>query len=168
MMRDYFLRLEVIFPTCFCNGYSCIFSQVLLSVLESSFGIFTNETLPIITKLAAAMDEKKSDITPTKTLQKKNTTKREKYIDKLTKQLKEWDKELEVFEQKSEERLTGLRKNLSQRIEKLRDKRNELRTKLDQLGDVSEEAFKDIKVDSEKLWNDIKQGFKKVRKEMKK
>lgn len=114
------------------------------------------------------MEEKKTDVTPTKTLEKEKSTKREKYIDKLTQQLKDWDKELEEFEEKNEKRLTELRKNLNQQVEKLRTKRNELRTKLDKLEGVSEEAYKKVKVDAEKLWNDIKKGFKTARKEMKK
>lgn len=113
------------------------------------------------------MEEKKSDITPTKTLKEKST-KREKYINKLTEQLKEWDKELEEFEETSEKRLSELRKKLNQKVGTLRNKRDELRSKLNRLEEVGEEAFKDVKVDTEKLWNDLKKRFKTIRKEMKK
>ncbi len=113
------------------------------------------------------MKEKKPEVTPTKTLDKKKSTKREKYIDQLTQQLKDWDKELEEFEEKNEKRLSELGQDLNKQVEKLKTKRDELRSKLDKFEDVSEEAYKKVKGDAEKLWNDIKKEFKTARKEMK-
>lgn len=100
--------------------------------------------------------------------EEKTRTKREKYIKKLTKQLKEWDRELEDLEQKSSKRLTELQKNLDRQLENLKTKRNELRGKMNRLEGVSGQAFKDIKADTQKLWDSLKKGFKTIRKELKK
>jgi chromosome segregation ATPase len=106
--------------------------------------------------------------TPTKTLQSSKSTKREEYIDKLTKQLKEWDNELKKLEAQSEKRLFEWRERVNWQLDRLHTKRNELRMKINRIEDVSEEAFKDIKNDTEILWTNIKQGFNELRKEIKK
>lgn len=95
-------------------------------------------------------------------------SKREAYIEKLAEQLKKWDHEMEEFEKKSEKKLSDLKVNLTQKIESLRVKRDELRVKLNRVEDLGEEAFQNIKKDIEKLWKDTRQGFKTIRKEFRK
>ncbi|MGD8749306.1 MAG: hypothetical protein PVI44_12655 [Balneolaceae bacterium] len=103
-----------------------------------------------------------------KMTKKASSSKREEFIDKLTEQLKKWDRELAEFEEKREKRFSELRETLAKRVENLKIKRNDLQKKLDRVGGVSEEAFRGIKKDIEKLWNDIKKSFKVMQKGLKK
>jgi len=93
---------------------------------------------------------------------------RAKYIDKLTKQLKKWDRDIESLEEKSEKRIDKIRTNFSDKIKNLKARRDELRAKLNRLEETGEKAFQDIKKDIEKLWKDTQKGFDSAKKELKK
>ena len=110
------------------------------------------------------MDEQMKKRTPTKTLKTKSASKREKYIDKLSQQLREWDRELVELEEKGGHRIGKLRKNMHRKLEQLRTKRNELQEQLERIEEVSESSYKSMKADTEKLWKDIKKAFKNIRK----
>lgn len=97
----------------------------------------------------------------------KGSMKREKYIDKLTEQLKEWDKELKELEHKAGGKFTDIKSKFAQRLEKTKKKRDQLRNKLNKFEKAGEEVSKDIKNDFEILWNDIKDGIKNMRKQLK-
>lgn len=99
---------------------------------------------------------------------KVSSTKREKYIDKLSAQLKKWDRELEEFEEKNKKRLSELKQDLADRLNNLKTKRSKLDQKMDQLEGVGETTYQNIRKDAEKLWKDLKNGFSSLRKEMKK
>ena len=57
---------------------------------------------------------------------------------------------------------------MNDRVEKLTAKRDELRDKMERMGDAGGEAFKSIQKDAEKLWKDTQKGFSSIRKEFKK
>jgi len=101
---------------------------------------------------------------------KKDTSasKRKEYIDKLTKQLKNWDKELSEFEDKGSKKITDLQTALSRKLDQLKGKRNDLRKKVDSVESVSEDTFRSLKGDIEKMWSDVKNRFEGLRKELKK
>ncbi|HKL19037.1 MAG TPA: hypothetical protein VJ905_08705 [Halalkalibaculum sp.] len=97
----------------------------------------------------------------------KGAMKREKYIDKLTRQLKEWDKELTELEKKAGDKYTDLKSKFAQRMDQTKKKRDELRKKLNRLEKAGEEVSKDLKNDFEILWKDIKDGIANMRKQLK-
>ncbi len=99
---------------------------------------------------------------------KKPNTKREEYIDKLSSQLKKWDRELEVFEEQNKKRFSELKQDLANRLNNLKTKRSKLDQKMDQLEEVGETTYKSIRKDADKLWNDLKDGFSSLRKKIKK
>ncbi len=98
---------------------------------------------------------------------KKGSKKREKYIEKITMQLKEWDKELSELEEKAEAKYKDLKHKFGQKLDQTKKKRNEFRTKLDKLEKAGEETSKDLKNDFEMLWKDIKEGTQNMRKQLK-
>ena len=97
----------------------------------------------------------------------KGSMKREKYIEKLTKQLKEWDKELAELEHKAGDKFNDIKSKFSRKLEQTKIKRDELRKKLAKLEKAGEEVSKDLKNDFEILWKDIKDGIKNMRKQLK-
>lgn len=95
--------------------------------------------------------------------EKTSMTKREKYIDKLSAKLKEWDRELEEFEKKNEERFSEFKQDMNERLENLKTKRTQLGQKIDRIEDMGEDTYKKIKKDVDKLWKDLKSGFSALR-----
>jgi len=107
-------------------------------------------------------------VTSQKKSRKTSESKRKEYIEKLTEQLKKWDQELAVFEKKSDKRIAELKTNLTQKLATIKQKQNELKDKINRVGGISEDAYRKVKVDIEKLWKDITKSFKGLRKELKK
>jgi len=95
-------------------------------------------------------------------------SKRKEYIDKLTTQLRKWDGELDELQKTSDKKISDVKLNLNQKIQKLRERRDEFKNKLNKLEDVSDEAYHSLKADIDKLWKNIKDSFEVVRKELKK
>jgi hypothetical protein len=100
--------------------------------------------------------------------EKAKKSEREKYIDKLSSQLKEWDRELEDIEQKTEKRFKEIQFAYRKRVDNLKEKRMRMKDKINKLKESGEVAFDPVKKDLEKLWKDAKTGLKTFRKEIKK
>lgn len=98
---------------------------------------------------------------------KKGSKKREEYIEKITGQLREWDKELSELEQKAGDRYKDLKHRFGQLLEETKNKRDEFRKKLNRLEKAGQEASKDLKNDFEILWKDIREGIDNMRKQLK-
>lgn len=99
---------------------------------------------------------------------KTSMTKREKYIDSLSKQLKKWDHDIEEFEKKNQARFSEIKQDISKRLEALKAKRRKLTQKMDRLKDVGKNTYIKIKKDADKLWKDLENGFATLRKEISK
>lgn len=95
-------------------------------------------------------------------------SKREKYIDKLSKQLKKWEQELTELEEKSGKKVEEMKGTLAKNMENFRARRDQLKEKVQRLEQAGEEAFKEIRTDTEKLWNDAQNALQGIRKELKK
>ena len=98
----------------------------------------------------------------------KTITKRSEYIDKLTNQLKKWDKDLVEFETQREKRKDKVKAEVTKHIHKLRTQHSEMKQKMNRFKEAGDAASKSIKQDLEKLHKDIEKGFDRVRKELKK
>ncbi|NGP89856.1 hypothetical protein [Fodinibius halophilus] len=103
----------------------------------------------------------------TATDEKKSVEKREEYIDNFTAKLKEWNRELERFEINNERKLTQLRQKMDKSISQLKAERDKLNNKLDRVEIVGRENFKNLQKDLDTLWEDLKEGFSAVKKELK-
>ena len=111
---------------------------------------------------------KKEKTAPSKISKKAKKNKREEYIDELTSRLKKWDRELAEFEEKSEQRKARIKATLSEKIDNLKARRQEIREKIARLEDAGEDAFKNVKSDIENLWKDIKKGIGSIKKRVEK
>lgn len=98
---------------------------------------------------------------------KKGSKKRQEYIEKISGQLREWDKELSELEHKAESKYKDLRKQFGQMLDQTKKKRDDFQKKLDKLEKAGEEASKDLKNDFEVLWKDIREGIQTMQKQLK-
>lgn len=88
---------------------------------------------------------------------------REEYIDKLEKQLREWNDQIDELQQQAATESKEIKAKLSKRMDEMKKKRAELRTKLNKIKESGDEAFDAIKDDTERLWQDVKKGFSEIR-----
>lgn len=95
-------------------------------------------------------------------------SKRGEFIDKMAHKLKEWDKEIEKYEEIARNKKVGLQKEINKKITNLKSRREELHQKMERFEEASEEASQKIRRDLEKLWKDIEKSFKKIKKDLKK
>lgn len=105
---------------------------------------------------------------PTKKWVSKSGSKRKDYINKLTKNLRKWDEELEGLEKKRDQKVTALRKNLTRRINILREKRADMQGKIEQLEEAGGDTFETLGKDIELIWKDLRDGFRSIQKALKK
>lgn len=98
---------------------------------------------------------------------KKGSKKRQEYIDKITAQLREWDKDLSELEEKAGDTYKDLKHRFGNMLDQTKKKRDEFRKKLSRLEKAGEEVSKDLKSDFEILWKDIREGIKDMRKQLK-
>jgi len=84
---------------------------------------------------------------------------RKAYIEKLTAQLKVWDAEIQKLEAKADSAKVDAKSEYQQRIQKLRERREEAQSKVNKLQQSSEEAWDELKAGTEKVFADIKNTF---------
>jgi dsDNA-specific endonuclease/ATPase MutS2 len=85
---------------------------------------------------------------------------KEEYIEKLKTQLDSWQSQMGDLEVKASAATEDLRAELEEQMGSLRVKFREGESKLDQLADVSEEKWEDLKEDAEKIFDDLIVDFK--------
>lgn len=81
---------------------------------------------------------------------------RKQYIDKMAGKLKEWDNKIMQLEQKAKMKKTEASIETKQKLENLRQKRDEGKEKLTELRESGSEAWEEMKTGFEKSWKDIK------------
>ncbi len=87
---------------------------------------------------------------------------RREFIETMEAQLKVWDAELQKLAAKAEKARAEAKADLDDQIKKLRVKRAETKTRLDELRGKSGEAWVDLKDGIEKAWRELKTGIDKA------
>lgn len=87
---------------------------------------------------------------------------RREFIETMEAQLKVWDAELQKLAAKAEKARAEAKADLDDQIKKLRAKRAETKTRLDELRGKSGEAWVDLKDGIEKAWRELKTGIDKA------
>ncbi|MCW0481106.1 coiled coil domain-containing protein [Gaoshiqia sediminis] len=85
---------------------------------------------------------------------------REKYIDKLSAKLKEWDADIQQLEEKMERAKTKVRADYQEELDELRARKDEAREKLREIQEASGDAWEELKVGMEKSWDILSDAFK--------
>ncbi len=85
---------------------------------------------------------------------------KEEYIEKLKTQLSSWETQMGDLEAKASEATADLKVELEEQMGNLRVKFREGESKLDQLADITEEKWEDLKEDAEKIFDELIVDFK--------
>lgn len=84
---------------------------------------------------------------------------RNAYIGKLNRKLRSWDKEIASLEKKAEK----ITRTLQQRIEELKQQRENASLKTSNLLETSEDAWLDVKNGVSDAMSDLKKAFRKAK-----
>lgn len=85
---------------------------------------------------------------------------KEEYLEKLKTQLDGWQAEVSELEAKASDALDDLKPEIDEQIANLRVKFAEGETKFNELADVTEEAWEELKVDAEAMFDKLIGDFK--------
>ncbi len=85
--------------------------------------------------------------------------KRKAYEEKLDAQLEEWNAQIALFNARADKSKAEAKIEYRKTIEALQHKQDEARTKLHELKTASDEAWEDLKTDSEKVLDEVKAAF---------
>jgi uncharacterized coiled-coil DUF342 family protein len=95
-------------------------------------------------------------------------TKKEEYIDKMTRQLKEWSSWIDEMESRAAGTAAGMKAGYEARIRELKEKRDALSLKLRELGSASGDAWSALKTGIDATRKDLKDAISAVRDKFKK
>ncbi|MFZ1614410.1 MAG: hypothetical protein WAT51_09585 [Holophaga sp.] len=87
------------------------------------------------------------------------SNKRLAYEEKMDAQLKEWSAEIALLSAKADKAKAEAKIEYYRTIETLVAKHDSARTKLLEIRASSEDAWEDLKVSAEKIWNEVKSGI---------
>ena len=82
----------------------------------------------------------------------------EAYKQKLAAQLKEWSAQIDLLEAKAENAGADIKVRHAQRLQELRAKQRAASEKMKELGKASGAAWEQVKVTTDKIWDDLKAG----------
>jgi predicted nucleic acid-binding Zn-ribbon protein len=85
---------------------------------------------------------------------------KEEYLAKLKTQLDSWQVEVDELEAKASEAMDDIRPEIDEQIANLRAKFREGEAKFDELADATEEAWEELKVDAEAMFDKLMGDFK--------
>lgn len=92
-------------------------------------------------------------------------TSKNKYLEKASRQLEEWDYELNRLEARLDDIQDEFKHKLEERLNHLKKERQTFKAKVKDFEETSEEAWEDIKEGLEMAWDSIKLGFLSARSE---
>ena len=95
-------------------------------------------------------------------------TKKEEYIDRMTAQLKEWSAKIDELEGRVGTAKDDMRLGYENRIRELREKRETVSHKLQEVRGASGEAWVTMKAGVETAWDDFKLALSAARDKFKK
>lgn len=81
------------------------------------------------------------------------------FTQRLKKQLVEWERDIDLLEDKLEQAQADYRIKLDKTVDDLKRKSGELKERFDKLEDSTEEAWEDLKEGVELAWDALKLGF---------
>jgi chromosome segregation ATPase len=87
---------------------------------------------------------------------------REEYIDSLAAELKVWSAEIDLLTAKAEKATEQAKHNIQEEINELRKNHVEASAKIDQLKESGTEVWEVVKESADKIWDDLRDGFKNV------
>ncbi|MDO8811754.1 MAG: hypothetical protein Q7J38_06975 [Gallionella sp.] len=80
------------------------------------------------------------------------------YQQKMSAQLKEWGAQIDLLEAKMENVGADMRIKRAEELQELRAKQHAASEKIKELGKASGEAWEQVKITADKIWDDLKVG----------
>ena len=90
-------------------------------------------------------------------------SKRDEYVDKMKKQLDEWNTKLAALETKASQAKDEAKVKYGEEMAVIVKKRNEAKSRLSELQGASEEAWEELKAGMDQAWSSLKDAFEKAR-----
>ena len=92
---------------------------------------------------------------------------KDSYLKKMKEKFDElnykWNIERNKLEAKTQQGKVEVKKKFEEKLKTLQEQRDQMRQKLDQIDDTSEEAWSDIKEGIDKAWQSLNEAIKKAR-----
>lgn len=85
------------------------------------------------------------------------------YREKAKARLDQWRAEIDKLQAKAAEASADTKIEYEKQLQALRDKQQEMRQQLDELGSASGDAWKDIKAGLDAAWDDLESSVKNAR-----
>lgn len=82
----------------------------------------------------------------------------EAYKQKMAAQLKEWSAQIDLMEAKVENAGADMKVKRAEELQKLRAQQHVASEKMKEMGKASGEAWEQVKVTADKIWEDLKTG----------
>ena len=95
-------------------------------------------------------------------------TSRDEFVDKLKAKLDDWNADIDRLESELSSLSGEMQDEVGAQISKLRGHRDEMRTKMGQIHEVSEEAWEEMSRGLDEAWQALAEGFKKAKVKIKK
>ena len=93
---------------------------------------------------------------------------REEYIEKMTAQLKEWSRKIDLLEFKARAAKADAKITYEQRIRDMKSKREAVMTRLQELKGAGNEAWESMTTGVEAAWDEFKRAFTEAKDKFKK
>ncbi|MFA5073154.1 MAG: coiled coil domain-containing protein [Nitrospirota bacterium] len=88
---------------------------------------------------------------------------KERYIEKISAQLREWSQKIDELEIKARSAKSDIKREFADQISELKTKRSTAERKLQQFKNASSDAWESMKTDMETAWSDLKNAVLKAK-----
>lgn len=87
---------------------------------------------------------------------------RKAYLDKIKAQIKIWEGDIQKLEGRSEKARINLQSAYKEQISELRTRTENMRKKMNELSESTDDAWGELKKGLEKSWKELSKAFKKA------
>ncbi len=88
--------------------------------------------------------------------------KRDEYVEKLKKQLDQWNDEISYLENRAEQMQADAKDDYDQHIKDLRQQSREAQAKLHEIQKAHIHAWDDLRAGAEQIWHAMEESFKRT------
>lgn len=91
---------------------------------------------------------------------------REEYIEKLEGKLKEWNKQVQILENRAKGESQEFRNMIDEKIAELKIKRQQLELQVVKIRNAGDDTLAKVRIEADNLWNKFKEGLEKLKNSM--
>ena len=91
---------------------------------------------------------------------------REEYIEKLEGKLKEWNKQVQVLENRAKGESQEFRNMIDEKVAELKIKRQQLELQVVKIRNAGDDTLAKVRIEADNLWNKFKERLEKLKNSM--